>query len=258
MNRISVFFSAILLAVIINGCKDTTTTPTPLPTHAFTFKVGDRAKYQNFTLDSAGGVNIISRYISYRTIIKLNVPIGGQTDAAMALDSIYKPDNSFDRVDTNYFRVSGSDLYMYNFGKTIAKVMPTTMNPRYTSGWMEMADMSSTAGDYTGDNIQMTITYLGNDIPVPLTMNGSNKGVADLVVLNGPTWKGFQQACTMKSNILGTPINIPVDFYIGGVIGANNSPSAILSYKVASTVLPIVNISMPGVMQSLLEFTAGQ
>ena len=267
MKFLSKMLTLCALVGLITACGDddgsTTTPPDTNPvTHKFAFNEGDYARYQNFDLDDNNEIVTETRFITSRVIVKTGVSIGGVDDAVLAVDSVFVEDSQggeFERLDSLYLRLDGNFLLIYDFGKIIANrfnntsVSLTFNNPQ----WTRLAELRDDAGNqFSSDALPLSLETGADPINSTLNLVGTNEGQG-IVMIDGTSYTKFSQKLAGTANLgLGT---VNLDFFIGaGGVDTGTSPSALIDFRVNSTVVPVINQKVTGIISQLIEFSAAQ
>ncbi len=293
-TRIGFMMSALCAVVIMSACSSSSgndpVSGGSTSTSGFTFRLTDNTQYQNST-----GASFTATGTTSRTVRQLNfsVPAGvspnpvfpAYADAVFLTDTNRTTAGAISSVDTLIMRRSGTDLFIYNFARQVAGLLPpislggATVVPRPLPSWTKIAELNNAAGTpFVADTLRFAINipFSGTLLPATLwiVLNGQNTGNSTVTV-GGTSYSVFRQSHVASLFIsLGagtTPLaatgTIPIEVLVGGVSGASNSPSTILriAFSPASSVFDlsafgagVINFALPGYRQELTAFRQGQ
>lgn len=288
--RIGSIVCALCLVAVLSSCSSSSGSDPVTTTSGFTFRVGDNTQYQNST-----GASFTVTGTTSRTVRQLNFTVPASTapnpifasftDAVFLTDTNRTLTGAISSIDTLIMRRVGTDLFIYNFARQVAGLLPpialagSSVVPRPIPTWTKIAELNPTAGStFTADTLRFNINvpFSGTLLPAQLwiVITGQNQGSATAMV-GGGSYTVFRQAHTARLLIsLGTgttPIQatgtIPIEVLVGGVTGATNSPATIhrIAFSPASATFDLtvfgagtLPFNLPGYRQELTSFRQGQ
>lgn len=237
----------------------------------FGFRTGDYSVYENVAIDSAGRtVGATTR--STRTVLRTNVSIGGQSDAAELVDSTFGAGGP--TVTRTFYRVSNDELFYYLDTTGVAAAVgalgmgaPAPRLTGFTPRWVKEAEFKDAASTTDFPEIAFSVSTeqppLGT-VMVNAKIVGRNLGKTALMANSNTTYQTHRQTQTITVSttipLVGS-ISIPVtnDYYFG--IPSTGAPRTLIraEAKAASVNIPILGpLSLPGQRRTLVSFTPGR
>jgi hypothetical protein len=241
----------------------------------FGFRAGDYTEYQNVILDTAGNAVSGSTTRSTRIVVRTGVSIGGQTDAALVVDSNFTAAGGLSNLDTTYYRVANDEVFYYFDLGAIAQIagglggggaVSGTAISGFTPAWVKLGETKDAAGtaDFPSTDIAATITAQPfGAIGLVAKFTGRNQGATN-VTIGANTYRAHRQTQTFSLTaslpVVGRlQISTPVVYDLG-VPAQNSTPRTIIrtEQKAASFTLPILGTTViPGSRTTLVSFRAG-
>lgn len=240
----------------------------------FGFRTGDITVYENVQLDSNGNTVANTTTRSARLVVRTGVSIGGQTDAALVVDSLYDRNNRLTGLDTTYYRVANNEVFTYfdlgSVSQIAASLGGGAIAPGAVTGfeakWVKVAELNDAAGTADFPQTEVSATFTAQPfgaIGLVARFSGRNQGATDLTVgTNRYRAHRQNQTLTVSASLpvvgrlqIATPIT-----YDFGIPAQNSTPRTILriEQKGTSVNIPIVgNIAVPGSRSTIQSFRAG-
>ena len=240
----------------------------------FSFRAGDYTVYENVLLDTVGNVVSGSTTRSTRTVVRTGVTIGGQSDAALTIDSSFTSAGRFSSADTTYYRVANDEVfYFFDLG-AVSQIAAGLGGGGLTAGaitgfeskWIKLAELKDAAGtaDFTPTEVTATISAQPfGAIALIARFTGRNQGAAD-VTIGSNRYRAHRQSQTFSVSaslpVIGRiQISTPVTYDLG-IPAQNSTPRTILrtEQKAATFTLPLVGTTViPGSRSTMTSFRAG-
>lgn len=240
----------------------------------FGFRAGDLTVYENVQLDTNGNTVANTTTRSARLVVRTGVSIGGQTDAALVVDSLYGTNSRLTSLDTTYYRVANNEVFTYFDLGAVNQVAAGLGGGGISAGtvtgfeakWVKIAELNDAAG--TADFPQTEVTATINAQPVGAIalvsrFSGRNQGATDLTV-GSNRYRSHRQSQTFTVSaslpVFGRiQISAPVT-YDFGIPAQNSTPRTILrtEQRAANFTLPILGaVTVPGSRSTIQSFRAG-
>jgi hypothetical protein len=242
------FFAVSVL--LMSGCEDDPVTP-PTATH-HTVHVGDWSRYEHFLLDSSNQIITSTRFLKSRTVAATGLTAFGSTGVFKTIDSVFNQNGTLKGLDSTFFKMSGGKLYVYNFARVLAAAVPSQLGFKPVATWIAVASTDSSAANLAiTDSLFLENSSGGTQA---FMMQGSASGGASMTNTAQATYSTVKTDWNVSTNISGTTVDIPIEFYVGKG-NTTSSPLTIIGMKVSG--FSVAGVSVQGQRYNLLEFKSG-
>ncbi|MCU0424488.1 MAG: hypothetical protein MUF71_02560 [Candidatus Kapabacteria bacterium] len=258
-------FAALLVVLVLQSCDPNA------GGEKFGYKAGDYSVYETVAIDSAGRQQGTPTR-STTTVLRTNVSVGGQSDAAELVDSTFGAGGP--TVTRTFYRVSNDEVFYYldtaGIGAVVGALGMGATAPRltgFTPRWVKSAELKDAAGTMDFPEISFSVSTeqppLGT-VMVTAKIVGRNQGKTAVMINSSTTHQTHRQSQTVTASstipLVGN-ISIPVttDTYFG--IPSTGAPRTIVrtESKATSINIPILGpLALPGSRRTLVSFTPGK
>ncbi len=258
-------FAALLVVFVLQSCDPNA------GGEKFGYRTGDYSVYETVAIDSAGRQQGTPTR-STTTVLRTNVSVGGQSDAAELVDSTFGAGGP--TVTRTFYRVSNDEVFNYldtaGVGAAVGALGMGAMAPRltgFTPRWVKIGELKDAAGTMDFPEISFSVSTeqppLGT-VMITARIVGRNLGRTSVMINSNTTHQTHRQTQTITVTstlpLVGS-ISIPVtsDSYFG--IPSTGAPRTIVrtESRASSINIPILGpISVPGSRRTLVSFTPGR
>jgi len=239
-------FLCTIVAAIFNACGGGNNNPTVSALSTFTFTVGSKFQYKQWSVDSSGtSLESTLRYV-HHAVIDSGHTVAGMSGVYFIADtSIDSATNKVVAVDTLYIATSGTIVYQYGFIHRLdSSLSQGLVNP--PAHW-DIVATSNSPGTWITDS---TSAFTVKSIPAFELTNGINDGDTTFVINANPELSthsilnGYIAAA-------GDTAYTHIDFYIG----FSPAGSMRLHYAPVRIISPVGVIKYNGLERDCISFS---
>lgn len=267
MNFSKILGACAALVIVLAAC---TTNPTPAD-NTFFLKQGDYTVYQATALDTTNKPTGLAYRVT-RTVIRTGLTVGGQSDAALIIDTTFAANGTtVSGVDSLYYRIANNEVFSYFDLNIIRQIVRGIVNVfggspdislrGFVPGWVKIGELNDIPSTSDFPATTFTTSFdapLVGSLTLTAKVGGRNQGKTSLTV-NGTTYQVHRQ--TEKYDItttIGLSVILPFEMDFG--ISSQGAPRTILRSQQNSIIIasPLFRQALPGEQRTITSFTAGK